>query len=85
MITIFNRKLLLSTTDIEKYANAKDDLAAAKILFATKVQSTSGSHNITKTPDYYGGRAKNNSGLLCEIFVHEDDFDRAVYVINHRP
>ena len=29
MITVFNRKLILSTMNVEQYANAKDDLAKA--------------------------------------------------------
>ena len=33
MITIFNRKLAFSTMDMEKYANARDDLKNAGIDF----------------------------------------------------
>lgn len=83
MITLFNRKQVLSTTDLERYANAKEDLAAAGIVFVTKVQNTSGSHNITRAPGLYGSRTPG-SGLVCEIFVHEEDYNRAVYVINQK-
>ena len=44
MITIFNRKLLLSTMNVEQYANAKDDLAKAGIVFRVAAKGQNYKH-----------------------------------------
>ena len=85
MLTFFNKKQALSTMDTERYINAKEDLAAAGIKFSVKTQSASGSHNLSPKTGAHGfGRTKTHSGMLYDIYVHEKDYNRALYVINKR-
>ena len=84
MITFFNSKDVLITADIDRYANAKDDLAAAGIKF--RLKSTPNTHKHSWARSYTFGNTTNvlNSGAVYTITVHEKDFDKAVAVINGR-
>ena len=85
MLTFFNKKQVLSTMDTERFINAKEDLAAEGIKFSVKVQGASGSHNLSpKTGAHSFGRTKTHSGMLYDIYVHEKDYNRALYVINKK-
>ena len=87
MITILNRKLAFSTMDMEKYANARDDLKNAGIDFRVDTKGQVSKHTVAKTPGSVtmaniGMRTKTSSGMIYNIYVHEKDYNRAVAAIH---
>ena len=81
MITIFNRKEVITTYDVEEYANARDDLKEAGIEFKIKAKlpmfkAVSANKNIT-----YMGR---KYATEYTIFVKEEDYNRAVHIIHNK-
>ena len=81
MITIFNRKLLLSTMNVEQYANAKDDLIKAGIVFRVAAKGQNYKHTMPRTYNI-NGKTVTNTGLVYDLYVHEKDYSKAVKVIN---
>ncbi|MBQ8604347.1 MAG: hypothetical protein IJ410_05865 [Oscillospiraceae bacterium] len=86
MITIFNRKLAFSTMDMEKYANARDDLKNAGIDFRVDCKGQTDRHTISRTHNMvsFGMRTKVSSGMIYNLYVHEKDYNRAIAVIRRR-
>lgn len=84
MITIFNRKLAFSTMDMEKYANARDDLKNAGIEFRVDAKGQVAKNTIARTHNMtnVGMRTKVSSGMIYNLYVHEKDYDRAVAAIH---
>lgn len=83
MITIFNRKELLITFDINEQSKVKDILAANNIDYYTKVINQ-------YTPYLSASRLHLNSKSPVQmlnyeyehiIYVHKKDYEKAVYLI----
>ena len=83
MITVFNRKLLLSTMNVDQYANAKDDLAKAGIGFRVATKGQNYKHTMPRTYNI-NGKTVTNTGLVYDLYVHEKDYNRAIAVINKK-
>lgn len=83
MITFFNRKLILSTMDVEKYANAKDDLVKAGIGFRVATKGQNYKHTMPRTYNV-NGKSVTKTGLIYDLYVHEKDYDKAIAVINKK-
>lgn len=83
MITIFNRKEVLITTNAEIYANAKDDLKKAKIDFRLGSKGNNFKHATARmTTGMPPGAKYVNTGMVYIIYVHEKDYNKAVAIIN---
>ena len=78
MITIFNRKELLITLDLNRQANIRDILAANDIDYAVKVVSRYTGSNRSRS-----GTFGINSNYLYEykIYVHKKDYEHALLII----
>ena len=81
MITIFNRKELISTTDVEKYANARDDLKDAGTEFKLRSRAMHKSHVAAGKKIIPIGR---NNGTEYIIYVKEQDYNRAINIIHNK-
>ena len=81
MITIFNRKELISTTDVEKYANARDDLKDAGIEFKLRSRAMHKSHVAAGKKIIPIGR---NNGTEYIIYVKGQDYNRAINIIHNK-
>ena len=85
MITIFNRKELLITTNSDVYSNAKDDLKLAGIKYATGSKGNNFKHAVARTyVDEHNRQRVSNSGMVYMIYVHEKDYQKAVAAINKK-
>lgn len=83
MITFFNRKLLLSTMNIDQYANARDDLVKADIDFKVATKGQNYKHTMPRTYNI-NGRTMTNTGIVYDLYVHEKDYKKAVTAINKK-
>ena len=81
MITIFNRKQVLSTMNFDQYANARDDLVKAGIDFRVATKGRNGKHTMPRTYNVKG-KSIINTGIVYDLYVHEKDYNKAVAVIN---
>ena len=70
MITIFNRRELITLADNGRYMNVKQCLTGARIPYYTKF--VSGGGMATR------GRGGAYHQPIYKIYVHRDDYDRAV-------
>ena len=84
MITFFNRKLLLSTMNIDQYANAKDDLVKAGIDFKVETKGQNGKHTMPRTYSSGGSKQYINTGMVYDLYVHEKDMARATAAIHKK-
>lgn len=84
MITIFNRKELISTYDMKKQAEVRDLLSQFKISYSIKVINR-------KSPSPFDAGSRARTGTLGEnlqleyqyiIFVRKEDYDKADAVIS---
>ena len=79
MITIFNRKELLITMDLNRQSTVRDILSANGIDYSVKVT------NIQSAPinrSRFGSFGANqNYSYEYKIFVHKKDYDYALYLI----
>ena len=82
MITIFNRKEVITTYDVEEYANARDDLKEAGIEFKIRSKRTSYS-SVSRMGRGILASQKHN-GLEYTIYVKEEDYSRAVHIIHNK-
>ena len=77
MITIFNRKELLVTTDMEEFARARDILAQNCIEYDIKVDDS--------TDQNWGHSSQlginRNLACLYYVYVREKDYENASYLI----
>ena len=74
MITIFNRKMVFRTFEMDKYMNARDVLVENNIDYKFIVRRR-------RNPKIFAGRE-----LIGEynLYVHEKDYNRAIAVINKK-
>lgn len=78
MITIFNRKELISTFDISRQAKVRELLAVNQIPYNVRAKN--------RYSLFASHRTNLNSNFDYEytIFVKKSDFDRADYLINNK-
>ena len=81
MITFFNRKLVLSTMNIDQYLNARDDLVKAGIDFRVATKGQNFKHTMPRTYNV-NGKTVTNTGIVYDLYVHEKDYSKATAVIN---
>ena len=83
MITIFNRKEVCITHDMNRQAKVRDILQANGIDYAVKVLNR-------KSPSPIGAGSRARTGTFGEnlsleyeykIYVHKDDYEEAVHLI----
>ncbi|SEU25485.1 hypothetical protein SAMN05443270_3991 [Lacrimispora sphenoides] len=84
MITIFNRKELISTYDMKKQVEVRDLLNQFKIPYSINVINR-------KSPSLFGAGSRARTGTFGEnlkleyqyiIFVRKTDYEKAYAVIN---
>ena len=88
MLTIFNRRELLSTFDMQRQAEVRSLLAQNKIAYSTKVTSMNGIN--INGPSTLGSSIPRmeNLGIKSKyqyeykIFVHKSNFDIATAIMN---
>lgn len=77
MITVFNRKELLVTTNMEEFARARDILAQNRIEYDIKVNDS--------TDQNWGHSSllgiNRNLACLYYVYVRKRDYDHASYLI----
>ena len=81
MITIFNRKELITTYDMNHYVNAIDALKGTNIGFRTRMKRINSSHIFTRGR---GGRTGRKYDTEYTIYVKEADYNRAVNTIHDK-
>ena len=82
MITIFNRKELLVTMDINKQANIRDILSANNISYVIKTTNLQNSQFAGSRRGQIGNfRINQDYSYEYKIYVHKNDYDRALYLI----
>ena len=74
MITIFNRRELLTISSPQLYFNIRDVLFAEGIHSYTKMGGITGGNGTRRNRGVYGT-------AIYTIYVHKNDYDRAVAVI----
>ena len=78
MITLFNRKELFITTDMNYQAKIRGILAAKGIDYAIKVKNLQGAYSRARG----GGFGINqNAAYEYRIYVHKKDYDKALTAI----
>lgn len=83
MITLFNRKRVLYTMNMDQYANARDDLVKADIDFKVATKGQNYKQTMPRTYNI-NGRTVTNTGIVYDLYVHEKDYKRAVTAINKK-
>ena len=83
MLTIFNRKELITTMDMQRQANIRSILSANGIAYAVRTENLQGS-------SAFGGRNRGRSGSFgvdpnysyeYHIYVHKNDNENALRLI----
>ena len=82
MITIFNRKELLVTMDMKKQADVRDALSANSIPYIINTTNLVNSQAFGSRRGYQGSLGVNqNYSYEYKIYVHKNDYDKAVGLI----
>lgn len=82
MITIFNRKELLITMDMKHQSDVRDILNANNIKYTVKVTNLQRAHAIGNSRARSGSFGiKQDYSYEYKIFVHKNDYDKAVRMI----
>lgn len=81
MITIFNRKELITTYDLNHYANVRDDLKEAGVEFRIR----------TRRPKFKAVPVNRKINYISRkyateytIYVHEKDYNKAIAAIHKK-
>ena len=83
MLTIFNRKELITTMDMQRQANIRSILSANGIAYTVRTENLQGS-------SVFGGRSRGRSGSFgidpnysyeYHIYVHKNDYENALRLI----
>ena len=83
MLTIFNRKELITTMDMQRQANIRSVLSANGIAYTVRTENLQGSSAL-------GGRSRGSSGSFgidpnysdeYHIYVHKHDYENALRLI----
>ena len=82
MITVFNRKELLVTFDMQRQANVRDILSANGIKYALKVTNRQGASLLGSNRSRTGSFGTSKS-LASEykFYVHKNEYDSALKLI----
>ena len=82
MITIFNRKELLITMDMNQQSNVRNILSANGVDYTTKVTNLQSPSVFENKRGRYGSFGINqNYSYEYKIYVHRKDFDYALSLI----
>ncbi len=83
MITIFNRKELFITFDMQKQAEVRQILQANGIDYQVKVINRKSASPVWSGTRAYTGTLREDLSKMYEyrIFVHKDDYEQAVSVM----
>lgn len=83
MITIFNRKELFVTFDLQKQAEIRQILQANGIDYQIKVTNRKSASPVWSGTRAYTGTFGEDLSQMNEykIFVHKDDYEQAVYLM----
>lgn len=85
MITIFNRKELTITYAMKEQARVRSLLAANHIPYVIKTRNQNSSTVFGSGRGHTGTFGQNmNFAYEYKIYVHKDDYDRAVAIVNGR-
>ena len=88
MLTIFNRKELITTMDMQRQANIRSVLSANGIAYTVRTENLHGK-NLQGSPAF-GGRSRGRSGSFgidpnysyeYHIYVHKNDYENALRLI----
>ena len=83
MLTIFNRKELITTMDMQRQSNIRSVLSANGIAYTVRTENLQGSSAL-------GGRSRGSSGSFgivqnysyeYHIYVHKNDYENALRLI----
>ena len=83
MLTIFNRKELITTMDMQRQANIRSILSANGIAYTVRTENLQGSSAL-------GGRSRGSTGSFgidpiysyeYHIYVHKNDYENALRLI----
>ena len=80
MLTIFNRKELITTMDMQRQSNIRSVLSANGIAYTVRTENLQGS-------SAFGGRSRGSSGVdpnysyEYHIYVHKNDYENALRLI----
>ena len=80
MLTIFNRKELITTMDMQRQANIRSVLSANGIAYTVRTENLQGSSAL-------GGRSRGSFGVdpnysyEYHIYVHKNDYENALRLI----
>ena len=81
MLTIFNRKELITTMDMQRQANIRSVLSANGIAYTVRTENLQGS-------SAFGGRGRSGSfgvdpnySYEYHIYVHKNDYENALRLI----
>ena len=77
MLTIFNRKELITTMDMQRQANIRSILSANGIAYTVRTENLQGS-------SAFGGRSFGvdpNYSYEYHIYVHKNDYENALRLI----
>lgn len=82
MITIFNRKELLMTVDMNRQANVRDVLSANGIACSVKVTNLQSASAVGSSRGRTGNFGINQTyAYEYKIYVHKKDYDAALRLI----
>lgn len=83
MITVFNRKELFVTFDMQKQAEIRQILQAHGIDYQIKVINRKSASPVWSGTRAYTGTLREDLSMAYEyrIFVHKDDYGQAVHLI----
>ena len=80
MMTLFNRRELITTFSMEKQAKVRDILSQNGIEYRVRTNSHPSGSTARGRTGTYGLSA--DSAYQYSIYVHKQDYDKAVYLIN---
>ena len=72
MLTIFNRKELITTMDMQRQANIRSVLSANGIAYTVRTENLQGSSAFGGDPNY---------SYEYHIYVHKNDYENALRLI----
>ena len=82
MITIFNRKELLATTDMKRQGDVRDILSANGIKYKVKVINLQGASLFGSNRARFGSFGINqNYSYMYKIYVYKKDYGKALRLI----
>ena len=84
MITIFNRKEVCITYDMKRQAEVREILQRENIDYHIKVinrKTQISPFSIAGTRAYTGSQGNRMMEYEYHIFVHKDDYERALYLL----